>query len=140
MTRPQRRSRNDYVPTVRADPRNRDNPKLTWVTMATDTNRASLLIPGNGKRVRVKRIKVMQDTSEGAALLLELYFGTGATAATTRGKVIDILRVPNGGETATRTFDALGKGPLGLVNESVSYRWRSAPTNAHIAIIEYEEE
>ena len=129
--------RGDYVPTVR--PRPRDNPKRTWVSMATNTVRQSLLIPSAGKRVRLIRIKVRQDTAE-AEQLLELFFGTGATASADRSKIIEIVKVPNGGEVATRTYDALGHGPVGLINESISCRWRTAVINSHIAMVEYLEE
>lgn len=126
-----------YAPVPR--PGSKDRPLRTFATMVTTTTRTTLLTPSTGKRVRVVRIKVRQETAE-TAQLVELYFGTGTNAATTASKIIDILSVPNGGEVTTRSYDALADGPVGLVNEVVSYRWRSAPTNAHLAEIEYLEE
>lgn len=126
-----------YAPADR--PGFKDKPLRTFATMVTTTTRSTLLTPTSGKRVRLIRVTVRQETAE-AAQLVEIYFGTGTNAATTASKVIQILNVPNGGEVSTRTFDKLGDGPVGLVNEVVSYRWRAAPANAHLILIEYLEE
>ncbi len=70
----------------------------------------------------------------------ELYFGTGADITTNLDKAVDILDVPNLGETSTRTFlkDA---GPRGLRDEVLSGRWSgTTPTTVHKIVIEYVEE
>lgn len=132
--------RSPYTPQVRQ--RGPDNVLRTWITAAVDTLRASLLIPSAGRSLRLVRIWAMIDPAEATSTLLELYFGTGTNANTTRSKIIDILRTgTSAGVIQTRTYDALsvGRAPTGIKDESISYRWTAAPTNAHRIFIEYVE-
>ena len=110
-----------YSPADR--PGSKDRPLRTLLTMVTTATVTTLLTPATGKRVRIRRIHVTQETAE-AAQLVELYFGAGANAAADLAKIIDILIVPNGGSVATRSYDSLADGPVSLVGEVVSYRWR----------------
>ena len=62
------------------------------------------------------------------------------TSPLTPDKAVDILDVPNLGETSTRTF-LKAEGPRGLQDEVLSGRWMgTAPTTVHKIIVEYVEE
>ena len=105
----------------------------------TTFDRQTILTPRKGYRVRLVRVRVLQDIADGRHLW-ELYFGTAGNIITDPKKGIDILAVPNLRSATTRTY-LKNEGPLGLRNEVLSGRWRgTAPTNAHRIIIEYQEE
>lgn len=132
--------RDDTPRRTNVDRREPPAVKRTWISAATDTNRATLLLPDNGTRIAVVRVWVQVITAEGAERPLEIYFGTGATASTTRAKIIDILPTIKAiGKYETRTYDALslGRAPTGLKEESVSYRWQVVPTNSIAIFVEY---
>lgn len=116
--------------------------KRTWVNAVTNDIRQTLLTPTIGRRIRVIRLWALTLQSDSSNRWLEVYFGTGADASAAPTKVIDILILPTTGTAVTRTYDSLsvGRGPTGLVNEVVSYRWRNAPLATHGIIIEYVEE
>ncbi len=117
--------------------------KRTWVTMAAGTTRETLLTPTAGYRIRLVRIWLVVTTAESSEKPLELYFGTGTNATSNRAKVIDIFpEVKSIGAYTTRTYDTLsvGRAPTGARDESISYRWQSAPANNHSIFIEYVEE
>ncbi|NQW24114.1 MAG: hypothetical protein HQ475_11775 [SAR202 cluster bacterium] len=119
--------RRPYVALVRAHDSN------------TSTTRNTLVSPSKGKRIRVLRVRVIQEQTDGRHLW-ELYLGTGTDIATNPEKAIDILDIPNDGEAATRTF-LRDQGPRGERDEVLSGRWLgTAPTTVHKIIVEYTEE
>ena len=113
--------------------------KVREVDSNTSTDRQTILTPTKGFRIRLIRVKVQQDTSDGRHLW-ELYFGSAGNIITDQKKGIDILAVPDQGSDSTRAF-LKNEGPRGLRDEVLSGRWRGiAPVNAHKIIIEYTEE
>jgi len=118
--------RRPYVALVRAHDSNTSNSRNTLIT------------PSKGRRVRVLRVRVIQEQTDGRHLW-ELYLGTGTDITTDPDKAIDILDIPNDGEAATRTF-LRDQGPRGERDEVLSGRWLGTPpTTAHKIIIEYTE-
>ena len=114
-------------------------PKVQEVESATNISRQTLLTPTKGYRIRLVRVRVLQDASDGRHLW-ELYFGTAGNIITDQKKGVDILAVPDSGSAATRTY-LRNEGPRGLRDEVLSGRWRGvAPTNPHRITIEYSEE
>ena len=104
--------RRPYVALVRAHDSNTSNTRNTLVT------------PSSGRRIRVLRVRVIQEQTDGRRLW-ELYLGTGADITTDPAKAIDILDIPNDGEAA----------------EVLSGRWLGTPpTTVHKIIVEYTEE
>ena len=69
----------------------------------------------------------------------ELYFGTAATISTGGATAIDIIRVPDLSEGATRSW-ARGAGPAGAKDEVLSIRSRTTTGSGHFTIAEYTEE
>ena len=113
--------------------------KRERVASSTDTDRQALLSPTKGFRIRLIRVQVLQDATDGRHLW-ELYFGTAGNIITNQAKGIDILAIPDQGRASTRTF-LKNEGPRGLRDEPLSGRWRgTAPTGAHEIIIDYTEE
>jgi len=105
----------------------------------TSNTRNELVIPSKGRRIRVLRVRVIQEQTDGRHLW-ELYLGTGADITTDPAKAIDILDIPNDGEAATRTF-LRDQGSRGERDEVLSGRWLGTPpTTVHKIIIEYTEE
>ena len=101
--------------------------------------RETLVTPAKGRRIRLLKTQVIQEQPDGRRLW-ELYFGTGADITVNPDKAVDILDVPNLGETSTRTF-LKDEGPRGLRDEVLSGRWLgAAPATAHKIIVEYVEE
>jgi len=118
--------RRPYVALVRAHDSNTSNSRNTMIT------------PSKGRRVRVLRMRVIQEQTDGRHLW-ELYLGTGTDITTDPDKAIDILDIPNDGEAATRAF-LRDQGPRGERDEVLSGRWLGTPpTTAHKIIIEYTE-
>ena len=118
--------RRPYVALVRAHDSNTSNSRNTLIT------------PSKGRRVRVLRVRVIQEQTDGRHLW-ELYLGTGTDITTDPDNAIDILDIPNDGEAATRTF-LRDQGPRGERDEVLSGRWLGTPpTTAHKIIIEYTE-
>jgi hypothetical protein len=105
----------------------------------TSNTRESLVTPSKGRRIRLLKVRVIQEQADGRHLW-ELYFGTGADITTDPDKAVDILDVPNQGETSTRTF-VRDEGPRSLRDEVLSGRWLGTPpTTVHKIIVEYTEE
>lgn len=105
----------------------------------TSNVRETLVILAKGRRVRVLRVRVVQELPDGRHLW-ELYLGTGTDITTKPEKAIDILDIPDNGEATTRTF-LREQGPRGERDEVLSGRWLgTSPTVAHKVIIEYTEE
>jgi hypothetical protein len=105
----------------------------------TSNTREALVTPSKGRRIRVLKVRVIQEQADGRHLW-ELYFGTGTDITTNPEKAVDILDVPNLSETSTRTF-VRDQGPRGLRDEVLSGRWAgTAPTTVHKIIVEYTEE
>ena len=105
----------------------------------TSNLRETLVTPSKGKRLRILRVRVIQETAEGRRLY-EVYFGTGETMAADPARAVDTLDVPDLGEDSTRVFPR-EEGPRGERDEPLSGRWSGdAPTNAHKVMVEYTEE
>ena len=105
----------------------------------TSGTRDTLVTPAKGRRIRLLKTRVIQEQADGRHLW-ELYFGTGTDITVNPDKALDILDVPNPGETSTRTF-LKDEGPRGLRDEVLSGRWLgTAPTTVHKIIVEYIEE
>ncbi len=116
-----------YEPLLRARDSNTSNFRDTLVT------------PSKGKRLRVLRVRVIQETADGRRLY-EVYFGTGETIAADPSKAVDTLDVPELGEDSTRLFPR-DEGPRGLRDEPLSGRWSGyAPPSVHKILVEYTEE
>ena len=119
--------RRDYVVLLNAHDSNTSNTRDTIAT------------PNKGKRIRVLRVRAIQEIADGRHLY-ELYFGNGADITTNAAKAVDILDIPNLGEAATRTF-LKEEGPRGLRDEVLSGRWAGTPpTTVHKIMVEYTEE
>jgi len=105
----------------------------------TSNIREEIATPNKGKRIRVLRVRAIQESADGRHLY-ELYFGAGADITTNPAKAVDSLDIPNLGEAATRTF-LKEEGPRGLRDEVLSGRWAgTAPTTVHKIMVEYTEE
>ena len=113
--------------------------KVRETSSSTTTARQTILAPGKGYRIRLVRVRVLQDAPDGRHLW-ELYFAEGGSLISDLKKGIDILTIPNNGSDSTRTY-LRGEGPRSLRDEVLSGRWRGTPpANAHRIIIEYSEE
>lgn len=105
----------------------------------TSNLRETLVSPSKGKRLRILRVRVIQETAEGRRLY-EVYFGEGETMAADPARAVDTLDVPDLGEDSTRVFPR-DEGPRGERDEPLSGRWSGdAPSNAHKVMVEYTEE
>ena len=105
----------------------------------TSNTREAIATPSKGKRIRLLRVRAIQESTDGRRLY-ELYFGTGTDITTTPAKAIDILDIPDLGEDETRTF-LKEEGPRGDRDEVLSGRWAgTAPTTVHKIMVEYTEE
>ncbi len=113
-------------------------PQLRAHDSGTSGVRETLVRPNKGKRLRIIRVRAIQEVADGRRLY-EVYFGTGENAASAPGKAVDTLDVPELGEDSTRLFPR-DEGPRGLRDEPLSGRWGSAPFTSHKIIIEYTEE
>ena len=122
---------------IRPRPR-RFAPKLRAHDSNTSTVRNTVLIPTSGKRIRIIRIRGIQESADGRHLF-ELYFGTGADIATNPAKAIDTLDILDLNDDQTRIYDR-GEGPRGARNEVLSGRWKTAPATVHKIMVEYDEE
>ena len=83
----------------------------------TSNTRETIATPTNGTRLRVIRVRAIQEQADGRRLY-KLYFGTGADITTNPEKALDI---PNLGKASTRTY-LRGEGPRGDRNEVLSGR------------------
>ncbi len=114
-------------------------PKLLAHDSNTSSVREPLVRPSKGKRVRVLRIRALQEVADGRRLY-EVYFGTGESIGSDSGKAVDTLDIPELGEDSTRTFPR-DEGPRGLRDEPLSGRWAGTPpVTSHKIIVEYTEE
>ena len=105
----------------------------------TSTQRETLVRPSKGKRLRILRVRAIQDSAAGRRIY-EVYFGDGATIADAAGKAVDTLDIPELGEDSTRIFPR-DEGPRGLRDEPLSGRWSGeAPSASHKILVEYTEE
>ncbi len=106
----------------------------------TSNERETLVIPNKGKRLRILRVRAIQEVADGRQLY-EVYFGTGESIAAGPGRAVDTLDIPELGEDATRTFPR-DEGPRGQRDEPLSGRWAGAttPYTAHKILVEYTEE
>ena len=105
----------------------------------TSNLRETLVRPNKGKRLRILRVRVIQELAAGRRLY-EVYFGAGETMASEPGRAVDTLDIPDLGEDSTRVFPR-EEGPRGLRDEPLSGRWSGvAPLAAHRIVVEYTEE
>ena len=105
----------------------------------TSNTRDTIATPAKGKRIRLLRVRGIQETTDGRRLY-ELYFGTGTNITTNPAKAVDILDIPDLGEDATRTY-LKDEGPRGDRDEVLSGRWAgTAPTTVHKIMVEYTED
>ena len=114
-------------------------PRLRSHDTNTSNVREPLVFPGKGKRLRIIRVRALQEVADGRRLY-EVYFGEGESIATDQGKAVDTLDIPEEGEDSTRIF-LRDEGPRGLRDEPLSGRWSgSPPVTGHKIIVEYTEE
>ena len=114
-------------------------PSLRAHDSNTSNVRETLVRPNKGKRLRILRVRVIQEVADGRRLY-EVYFGEGETIATKAGRAVDTLDIPELGEDATRVFPR-DEGPRGERDEPLSGRWSGdAPFTAHKIMVEYTEE
>ena len=114
-------------------------PLLQAYDSNTSNARETLVTPSKGKRLRILRVRVIQETADGRRLY-EVYFGSGATMAAEPDKAVDTLDVPELGEDSTRVFPR-DEGPRGLRDEPLSGRWSGEPpSTVHKIMVEYTEE
>lgn len=105
----------------------------------TSGERETLVRPGKGKRLRILRVRAIQDSADGRRLY-EVYFGEGASIGAVPGKAVDTLDIPELGEDSTRVFPR-DEGPRGERDEPLSGRWSGeAPSWSHKILVEYTEE
>ena len=125
---------------IRVRPRPRVyEPSVLAHDSNTSNARETLARPNKGKRLRILRVRVMQEVADGRRLY-EVYFGSGATIAAEPDKAVDTLDIPELGEDATRVFPR-DEGPRGQRDEPLSGRWSGdAPYTAHKVLVEYTEE
>ena len=114
-------------------------PSLRAHDSNTSNVRETLVRPNKGKRLRILRVRAIQEVADGRRLY-EVYFGEGETIATKAGRAVDTLDIPELGEDATRIFPR-DEGPRGERDEPLSGRWSGeAPFTAHKIMVEYTEE
>ena len=114
-------------------------PSLRAHDSNTSNVRETLVRPNKGKRLRILRVRAIQEVADGRRLY-EVYFGVGETIATKAGRAVDTLDIPELGEDATRVFPR-DEGPRGERDEPLSGRWSGeAPFTAHKIMVEYTEE
>lgn len=122
----------------------RPRPRAYVVLLnAHDSNtanvRETLAKPNKGKRLRVVRVRAVQEIQDGRRLY-EVYFGAGADITANPAKAVDTLDIPDLGEAATRVF-LREEGPRGERDEMLSGRWQGeAPSGSHKIMVEYTEE
>ena len=145
--------RNDYTPSVRARAARQDgqrrltpgylddlsDTKTTYIVLAaSNTSRVTLLTPTTGRAIRIIRVDLSQVAVDGLHYF-EVYFGTGTDITTNPTKAIDLVRVPDQGQGATRSW-ARGAGPAGIKNEVLSIRAQVSAGSSHKVLVEYTEE
>ena len=130
--------------TTRRNRRVQPRPRVYEPSLrAHDTNtsavREPLVFPSKGKRLRILRVRAIQEVADGRRLY-EVYFGTAGSIADDPDKAVDTLDIPELGEDSTRVFPR-DEGPRGLRDEPLSGRWGGEPpVTAHKIIVEYTEE
>ena len=114
-------------------------PRLRAYDSNTSNLRETLAAPAKGKRLRILRVRVIQEVADGRRIY-EIYFGGGPDISANPAKAIDTLDIPEQGEAATRVFPR-DEGPRGQRDEPLSGRWQGpAPSTVHKILIEYTEE
>ena len=114
-------------------------PRLRAYDSNTSNLRETLAAPAKGKRLRILRVRVIQEVADGRRIY-EIYFGDAPTISANPAKAIDTLDIPEQGEAATRVFPR-DEGPRGQRDEPLSGRWQGpAPSTVHKILIEYTEE
>ena len=105
----------------------------------TGSMRETIAAPNKGKRLRILRVRAIQEAADGRRLY-EVYFGTAENMAAASARAVDTLDIPELGEDSTRIFPR-DEGPRGLRDEPLSGRWSSEPpSTSHKILIEYTEE
>ena len=112
--------------------------KSTASDTGTTSNRATLVTPSKGMRIRLVNLRLIQLVADGRHIL-ELYFGTGANILTNPDKAIDTLVVADLGSVNGRVY-LRGEGAMGERDEVLSCRFTAAPGTGHRVHCEYSEE
>ena len=122
----------------RAAARGASEVLTTFLRSATDSSvRATLLTPTAGKRVRV--IAIILTSTSTTAGRIEAYFGTGAQITTNASKAIGLWWCKDTNGHAQIVFPD-GAGPLGAVDDVVSWRTGADLATAADATLVYREE
>lgn len=152
-TRPaERPRRRDYSPTLRpralqADGLLRYSPnypdpsetKTGYFSHAVSTTRATVLTPPADKRIRVVHIRAINRPNASGAIVIELYFGTGASIGAAESTPVDAFQV-SGVTEQTRSW-ARGQGPRGRRGEVLSIRESSTVAGGSVdLVVDYTEE
>ena len=82
-------------------------PRLRAYDSNTSNLRETLAAPAKGKRLRILRVRVIQEVADGRRIY-EIYFGDAPTISANPAKAIEplsiTLDIPEQGEAATRVF------------------------------------
>ena len=126
--------------TRRVTPRSRAYVVLLNAHDSNTSNvREDIAVPSKGKRVRVLRVRVIQERADGASPVRGL-FRRGRDHQQRPGQGGGRSGRSQPGEASTRTY-LRGEGPRGLRDEPLSGRWAgSTPRGVHKVMVEYTEE
>lgn len=106
---------------------------------ATDSSvRVTMFTPTSGTRIRI--ISVQIGSTSSTIVAAEMYFATGANITTNAGK--EIVNTPIDADPA-QSFRMVwpdGGGPIGAVDEVLSYRTSADITTSHFVLVHYREE
>ena len=108
------------------------------ISAGNSTTRATIATPTSGKKIRI--ISVVCSTGSATVTVFEFYFGTGAAITTNPGNEITeyVLDVDVQQSIAEKWPD--GGGPVGAVDEVVSFRTVSDIVANARMVIAYREE
>lgn len=115
--------------------------KATTVDIgATSVNRATALTPTSGKKVRIISAQVSGHGLTTAPGRIGIYFGTGAAFTTTATKAITELVLPGGTTGSQEHTWPDGGGPVGAVNDVVSWITEAETETGLRLTLQYREE
>ena len=113
--------------------------KATRLASVSDTSvRATVLTPTSGKKVRVISCSLMNTGA--TKTRLEVYFSTGATIVTDVTKAIMDVRLVTAETENYAIVWSDGGGPVGAVNEVVSFRTGADIGASGVVLLHYREE
>ena len=103
------------------------------------TTRVTVATPTSGKKIRITSSQVWNGSD--TASIIEVYFGTGAAITTTAGKEIQEANLDaNAPEGNFGLVWPDGGGPIGAVDDVVSFRTSTNVTTLANIVIAYREE